>query len=73
MGSPRRTEKMNPNEPFKALAVTREDVLSSAVFSHALSKARPSIRIVFLFFPLLFILHLYRITRFEDEGAICSI
>ena len=27
MGSPWWTEKMNPNEPFTALAVTQEDVL----------------------------------------------
>lgn len=27
MGSPWRTEKMNPNEPFIALAVTQEHVL----------------------------------------------
>ena len=51
MGSPWWTEKMNPNEPFTALAVTQEHVLSSAVFSHALSTEQDHRLELFFIFP----------------------
>ena len=59
MGSPWWTEKMNPNEPFKAFAVTQEHVLSSAVFSHALSTEQDHRLELFFYFSPFYLFYIY--------------